>query len=72
MNEHWPTAVERIATLEAENKELKKNQEVILEKLDLLLGLRHKGIGAFWVISALTGTGLIGFVFSVISWIRGH
>lgn len=34
-----------------------------------LLALRHKGVGAFWLASALTGTGIIGGVSLIWDWL---
>lgn len=70
---------ERIARLEAlidtmrtqnaeKHGELKTQQEEIKEKLDDLLAMRNKGIGAFWLVSSLLGTGIIGFIFQLVSW----
>lgn len=70
--------MERIVVLEAEVKVLREclqrseqNFKEISEKLDSLLTLRHKGVGAFWLASLLTGTGIIGFFVSMIDWFRG-
>lgn len=62
---------ERIARMEVEVQELKrsfsehkeateKRFDEINEKLDSLLTLRSKGMGAFWLASLLFGTGIIG------------
>lgn len=40
-------------------------------KLDELLNLRSKGVGAFWLASALTGTGIIGFSLQLLDWLKG-
>jgi hypothetical protein len=66
-----PTILERLATLEAQQKATNTRQQEILDKLDELLGLRNKGVGAFWVISAITGTGLIGLLLSILEWLKG-
>lgn len=70
--ESYPSVVERLATLEAKQAAIESNQEQILGKLDELLGLRDKGVGAFWVISALTGTGIIGIIVTALDWLKGH
>jgi len=53
---------ERIAALEIQVSEVQRVQREINNKLDELLGLRNKGIGAFWLASALLGTGIVGFL----------
>lgn len=40
-------------------------------KLDDILTLKHKGLGAFWLASALVGTGIIGAVGSFFDWWKG-
>lgn len=71
MSEISPTVLERLATLEAKQKGYDENQKQVIEKLDELLGLRNRGIGAFWVVSAITGTGMIGIAYSVLEWLKG-
>ena len=41
------------------------------DKLDELLSLKSKGIGAFWLASALTGTGIVGFGLQILDWLKG-
>lgn len=60
---------ERVVRLEVEvtqlTKMLEEHQTTTKEmndKLDSLLTLRHKGVGAFWLASALMGTGIVGFL----------
>jgi hypothetical protein len=66
--------VERIAVLETQVSNLAttqaKQHEAITEKLDELLALRHKGVGAFWVASSLLGTGILGALYSFFNWIK--
>lgn len=50
---------------------LEKNLSNIDSKLDQLLALRNKGVGAFWLMSALLGTGIIGAMFTFLTWLRG-
>jgi hypothetical protein len=59
---------ERVVRLETEVSQLTKLLEEhqtqtkeMNEKLDTLLTLRHKGVGAFWLASGLMGTGIFGF-----------
>lgn len=54
------TQIERIAALEVEVASLKSTVSSIDAKLDELLALRNKGAGAFWLASALLGTGIVG------------
>ena len=71
MSESNPTVLERLATLEAKLTTYEDNQKQVIEKLDELLGLRNKGIGAFWVVATITGTGMIGIISSVAEWLKG-
>lgn len=74
--------VERITALEVQlanlqaamtlhMAETEKRQENMDGKLDDLLGLRNKGVGAFWLASALAGTGIIGAILSFFDWWKG-
>lgn len=58
---------ERIAVLEVKMAKLGE----IEDKLDELLALRNKGMGAFWLASGLVGTGIIGFLGEILGWFRG-
>lgn len=62
MAKHNITQAERIAALEVRVSDIQTQQEEINNKLDKLLCLRNKGAGAFWLASALLGTGIIGFL----------
>lgn len=60
--------IARLARLEVIVERIEKEQiESSLErraqtgKLDELLALRHKGVGAFWLASTLLGVGIVGF-----------
>lgn len=57
----------RIATLEAEIKVLKAMDE----KLDSLLALKYKGVGAFWLASALIGISVTAAFEFVKGWLFG-
>lgn len=61
---------ERIAVLELEVDLLKEKLRTMDSKLDELLVLRHKGMGAFWLASALFGTGIIGAVVAMYNYVR--
>lgn len=69
---------ERVTALEVQMLFLMNEQSEIKtaladsnKKLDELLGLRNKGVGAFWLISSLAGTGILGLFYAVIDWIKG-
>lgn len=57
------TQAEEIAALKVEVKNLKHDVSEMNRKLDDLLALRYKGIGAFWLASSLVGSGIIGFLY---------
>lgn len=59
---------ERIMALEVRVAEMQVQQREINDKLDTLLAIRNKGLGAFWLASTLLGTGIVGFVVQIISW----
>lgn len=62
---------ERITALEVQMSYLMEMMAKQNEKLDELLGLKNRGVGAFWLASALAGTGIIGVLVSVVEWIKG-
>jgi hypothetical protein len=64
------TQAERIAALEVRVSDMQRSQQEINNKLDELLALRNKGIGAFWLSSGLLGTGIVGFIVQLVEWIR--
>lgn len=45
--------------------------DAVNKKLDDLLTLRSKGIGAFWLASVLFGTGLVGGLIAFFNWLIG-
>lgn len=61
MSDHI-TQAERITALEVRVSDMQTQQQEMNNKLDDLLAMRHKGMGAFWLASALIGTGIIGFL----------
>ena len=72
------TELERLARLEVLVQGLIRDQEQAArdrhetnKKLDELLALRHKGVGAFWLASSLVGTSIVGTVIMLIDWLRG-
>lgn len=50
--------------------ETKKEISVLDSKLDELLGLKNKGVGAFWLASTLLGTSVVGAITAFISWVK--
>jgi hypothetical protein len=75
------TELERIAALEVHvstiNKALEEHTEKsekhyidTARKLDDLIGLKHRGLGAFWAASALLGTGIVTFMSQLWEWLK--
>lgn len=62
---------ERIARVEEQVIELKIKVDRLEDKIDELLRLRYKGAGAFWLASALIGTGIIGVVAQIVNFFGG-
>lgn len=72
------TNATRLAKLEVEMEQVIKNQQRfetictdINTKLDSLVALKYKGAGAFWLASALIGTGIVGFLHNALDYFRG-
>jgi hypothetical protein len=61
---------ERIAILETMVADMRTTQSSIETKLDDLLALRNRGIGAFWLASGLLGTGIIGALGAIFGWFK--
>lgn len=66
------TEAERLALLEYKDELREAKLEEIDNKLDELLALRQKGMGAFWLASSLLGTGIIGAIFMVVQYFKGY
>lgn len=66
-----PNQNERLAVLETQVLQLTKLVNEMDAKLDQLVELRARGVGAFWVASAIIGTGIVGSALSLWHWIRG-
>jgi len=58
--------IERLTRVEEQVSELRNKVDAMDEKIDELLAIRYKGVGAFWLASALMGTGIIGFFVKVL------
>lgn len=59
------TEAERLASLETRMLAAEERDKEIIDKLDDLLALKNKGMGAFWLASILIGaifTGIVSFV----------
>lgn len=63
---------ERIARLEERVSELDSRMERIEQKLDALLELKNKGAGAFWLMSLIVGSGVLGLVIEGVKWLSGR
>lgn len=63
---------ERIARVEEQVIELKTKVDRMEGKIDELLALKYKGAGAFWLASALIGTGIVGFITQVFHFFGGR
>jgi len=56
--------------MKAEIQVVRAENKISNEKLDKLLGLQNKGVGAFWLASSLFGTGLIGTMIAFFGWAK--
>ena len=61
----------RLAVLEEQLKALIESQNKRDEKLDELLALKQKGLGAIWLATLIIGTGLASFITTIAHWIDG-
>ncbi len=61
----------KVAVLEHKVKLITDELVKFEAKLDQILDLRAKGQGAFWVASALFGTGIVAILIPLINWLRG-
>lgn len=66
------TPGERMASLEVRLEQLEHKVDKMDAKLDDLLALRYKGMGAFWLASTIVGTGVIGFLWQAFHWFKGN
>ena len=62
---------ERIAVVEHKVEELSQRVKGMDDKLDQLLELKAKGMGAFWFASLIVGTGVAGMFTTFIAWFKG-
>lgn len=61
------TVLERISILETQFDQYKIDTKEIKDKLDELIQLKAKGVGALWLVSLIVGTGLFGLFSSMIA-----
>jgi hypothetical protein len=66
-----PNQSERLAVLEIEVRQMKELVGQMDTKIDQLVDLRARGVGAFWGASAMFGTGIVGSLITVWNWIKG-
>lgn len=59
---------ERVAVLETKLEKL----DSIESKLDDLLHLKSKGMGALWLVSLLVGSGMLGLVAAIVSFFHNR
>lgn len=60
----------RIATLETEVISTKEDLKEIKDKLDALLHLKSKGMGALALVSLLISSGVVGLVVAVMNFVN--
>lgn len=61
---------ERLAVIEHRLNTVESNYKAIDQKLDQIVSLRDRGMGAFWLASALVGIGGLSLVSVVFKWIK--
>jgi len=61
----------KVDEMKAEHSKLQATIEAQNEKLDSLLELKAKGMGAIWLASAVLGSGILGVIYMITSWMRG-
>ena len=67
------SAQERIAVLETRFDQLIIDNKDIKDKLEELVNLKHRGLGAFWLVGLIIGTGVVGFISTVLGFLnKGH
>lgn len=64
------TQAERTARLETKVEDIENTLEKMDGKLDDLLALRNRGVGAFWLAATLLGSGIIGLVANIFGWFK--
>ena len=57
--------------LTTHSAESKARDDAITTKLDGLLELKSKGMGAFWLASTIVGTGIVGLIVAFANYLKG-
>lgn len=70
MSQNNPTIHERLAVLEERSLVDRTKLNEINGKLDDLLDLRNKGMGAFWLASALIGVVFAVMGSTIVGWFK--
>jgi uncharacterized membrane protein len=65
------TLNERVAVLETKLEATQKQLQSIERKLDELLELKSKGMGAIGLVSLIAGSGVIGVIVMIVSFFSG-
>lgn len=60
----------RISAIEAKYDIMILQHDKMLDRMNQLLELKHKGAGAFWLFSLIAGSGLIGVITYVLDWFK--
>ncbi len=63
---------ERVAMLEADWENTKEDLKEIKDKLDQLIELKHKGLGALGLVSLLIGSGVVGLVLTILNLFKSN
>jgi len=62
---------ERIAVVEHQVSKLVEDVKNMDGKIDQLLQLKYKGMGAFWFASLIVGTGVATMFTTIVAWFKG-
>lgn len=62
--------IERLAVIEHRLSTVESNYKAIDSKLDQIVSLRDRGMGAFWLASALVGIGGLSLISVVVKWLK--
>lgn len=62
---------ERVAVLETNVAQLQETMDSVSVKLDNLLELKAKGMGAIGLVSLILGSGVIGLITLIVSFFKG-
>ena len=59
---------ERLAVIEHRLSTVEANYKTIDQKLDQIVSLRDRGMGAFWLASALVDIGGLSLITAILKW----